>query len=147
VTDFNSIIEKASIILLVDWPDRNVPQSLVLSGLTVYSYSPNGYSQVFIEKDHPGNQDEDSKSFSTALVEVNNLNFRPVDHPPNAVDIVTIYRPAKEHAEIIAKHVLPLGAKIVWLQPPVESTKTERIAKENGLIFIQGRDIREIIIH
>jgi predicted CoA-binding protein len=119
--------EKLNIILLVDWPNREIPRTLIQYGFTVFSYSPNGYSQAFIE---PGPE--------------NNLIFRPTNHPPAHVDIVTIYRPAEEHAKIIAEHVLPLKAKVIWLQPPVESNETKQRAREHGLDFVQGKDIREI---
>jgi predicted CoA-binding protein len=120
--------EKANIILLVDWPNREIPRTLVQSGFTVFSYSPNGYSQAFIEPDK-----------NSSLI------FRPIDQPPVQVDRVTIYRPAEEHAKIITDHVLPLGAKTIWLQPPIESAETQKLALELGLSFIQGKDIREIV--
>ncbi|MEJ0080551.1 MAG: CoA-binding protein [Puia sp.] len=129
--DFERIPEKICTILLVDWPNPDIPRSLVLAGFTVFSYSPDGYNQVLTEMTQTGKR---------PLV-----HFKPVDHPLNSVDLVTIYRPPEEHAAIIRDHVLPLGAKTIWLQTPVESAETRKIAHEQGLNFIEGRDIREII--
>lgn len=117
-------------ILLVDWPSRDIPLKLVQSGFTVFSYSPDGYHQAFVTV--TGNSNDE-------------LVFHPMNKPPVAVDLVMIYRPSEEHASIIRDHVIPLGAKVLWLQPPVESMETGKMAIEQGLTFVQGRDIREII--
>jgi predicted CoA-binding protein len=130
LSDLKSILEKISVILLVDWPGPDIPRALVQAGFTVFSYSPDGYSQAIIEKTATG---EDS------------LIFRPLDHSPGVIDLVSIYRPPEEHATIIRNHVIPLCARVVWLHPPLESSKTKDMAHELGLIFVQGHDIREII--
>jgi predicted CoA-binding protein len=132
MTDLKSILEKIHTILLVDWPNRDVPRSLAQAGFTVFSYSPGTYSQALIETTLPASMED-------------GLIFRSIDHAPDAVDLVMIYRPPEEHAAIIRDQVLPLGAKLIWLQPPVESPKTKEIADEHGLNFVQGHDIREII--
>lgn len=129
--DLKQISEKIQIVLLVDWPSPDIPRALILAGFTVFSYSPDGYTQALTEMTQSGKQ---------PLV-----RFESLDHPPTNVDLVTIYRPAEEHAAIIRDHVLPLGARTIWLQPPVESAETRKIAQEQGLNFVEGRDIREII--
>lgn len=73
------------------------------------------------------------------------LVFLPMNHPPAVVDLVTIYRPPAEHPAIIREHVIPLSAKSIWLQRPIESLETRKIANELGLGYVQGHDIREII--
>jgi predicted CoA-binding protein len=60
------------------------------------------------------------------------------------VDIVHIFRPAEEHPDIIARHVVPLAAKAIWLQPPITSTESRRIAADRGLAFVEGREIVEM---
>jgi hypothetical protein len=137
--------EEVNTILLVDWPGADIPRALVQAGFTVYSYSPDGYKQVLIEKTQPHSSHSDLKPGADSG-KSDRLVFQSMDHPPAAVDLVTIYRPPEEHAAIIKDHVIPLAAKTIWLQPPVESPETKMIANELGLIFVQGHDIREIIL-
>jgi len=60
-----------------------------------------------------------------------------LDGAPGAVDIVNVYRPE-------SKHVLPLGAKVLWLHPPVTSEKTHLLAAEHGLTFIESISIADV---
>jgi predicted CoA-binding protein len=139
----NEMIEKKNTILLIDWPGRDVPLKLLQSGFTVFSYSPEGYSLALLET-NPSAFSPDIKTLATAKSEKDGLVFRPLNGPPESVDLVVIYRPAEEHSDILRTHVIRLGAKMLWLQPPVESVETKKMALELGIRFVQGRDIREI---
>jgi predicted CoA-binding protein len=119
------ILKNAQNILLVDWPNVDLPISLLKAGFTVFSYAPDNYSRAAIE----------TKEGKEKLI------FKALDGQPHEVDIVNIFRPENEHEEIITRHVLPLYAKIIWLQPPVLSSNTAVLASENGLIFIEGEDL------
>jgi|SRR5580693_4999704 predicted CoA-binding protein len=119
------ILKGAKTILLVDWPNPDVPKSLLKAGLTVFGYSPDKYSAI--EQADNGE-----------------LVFRKLDEQPTSVDIVNVYRPEAEHAAIISDHVLPLKAKALWLQPPVMSAKTAAIVAGYGIIFVEGIDIAEV---
>lgn len=121
----SAALNAAKTILLVDWVDESVPSSLAEAGFTVYSYSPDGYTQVEVE---------DGK-----------LLFRRLDAAPDSMDLVYVYRPEAEHESIITKHALPSGAKVLWLHPPVVSKATAALAAGKGLIFIEGIDIRDVI--
>jgi predicted CoA-binding protein len=127
------ILERSSSILLIDWPDQRVPCSLLKAGLIVYGFSPNHYTIGRLETD--GSQNAEGM----------NLVFTKINKPPDLIDIVCIYRPEEEHASLITNHVLPLHAKVIWLQPPVTSIKTRDLAKEYGITFIEGVDITEIV--
>jgi predicted CoA-binding protein len=72
------------------------------------------------------------------------LVFRKLVGQPDSVDIVNVYRPAEEHAGIVASIVVPLGAKVLWLQPPVTSAEAPDLAKAHGLAFVEGTDIAEL---
>jgi len=72
------------------------------------------------------------------------LVFDAIEGRPEAVDIVNVYRPEKEHERIIEKLVLPLKATVLWLQPPVTSVKTKEIALRKPLTFIEGADIADL---
>jgi predicted CoA-binding protein len=57
---------------------------------------------------------------------------------------VNTYRPPEELSKIVTNHVLPLGAKALWLQPPNTSFEARRIATECGFAFVEGADIAEV---
>jgi len=116
------ILKAAKTILLVDWPNPDVPRALLNAGFTVVGYSPGKYSAI--------SQTDDGE-----------LVFSQLSKQPASVDIVNVYRPEAEHMAIINNHVLPLKAKVLWLHPPVKSAMTAAIAKEHRLIFIEGVDI------
>ena len=120
------ILKMAKTILLVDWPSVDVPRTLLKAGFRIYSYSPGQYSEAVLGGDN------------------NNVTFNDIESTPGEVDIVNIFRPEQEHAEIIEMHALPLKANVIWLHPPVVSTKTGELSKEHGLAFIEGVDIAEI---
>ena len=142
VTDAKKVLEAAKRILLIDWPNPNVPKTLIKAGFEVFCYSPDRYSLAESVPEYP--QDVNQKNiFPPANKEDGYLVFRPLDGAPDSVDIINIYRPEEEHAGIIAKHVLPLHAKVLWLQS-AKSSNTRLLAEKHGLIFIEGDDIAEI---
>lgn len=127
-------LKNAKTILLVDWASADVPLSLLKAGFTVYSYSPGIYALAGIAL----NKDDSSIPTKEKLI------FTDLHEKPNNVDIVNVFRPEEEHAAIINDHVLPLGAKVLWLHPPAMSVKTNQLALTYGLSFIEGVDIVEI---
>jgi predicted CoA-binding protein len=122
---YTEILKNAKTILLVDWPDKSVPMALLKAGFMVITYSPDKYSLI---------------SYKTNYAE-DKLVFNDLEGAPGEVEIVNIFRPEQEHEEIFERHVFPLKAKAVWLQPPVTSSKTAKLAKAHHLIFIEGYDI------
>jgi len=119
-------LKNAKNILLVDWPGPDVPRSLLGAGFKVFGYSPGNYCSIALKA---GGED---------------LLFTNVPDGPGQVDIVNVFRPEEEHPAIITRHVLPLNAKVLWLHPPVTSAKTAVLARENGLVFVEGIDIAKV---
>ena len=58
--------------------------------------------------------------------------------------MVSVFRPPEEHAEIVATLVLPAGAKVLWLHPPITSRETRALARTTGLAFVEGVDIADV---
>lgn len=143
MTNPRRILEIARTILLVDWPSLSVPRALLESGFTVFGYSPGRYSTAEISPNPPPDVDSGSV-FAPKDQEKGYLVFRRLDGRPSAVDIVSVYRPAEEMPGIIADHVLPLRAKVIWLQRPVASSEERAVAEEHGLVLIEGSDIAEL---
>jgi predicted CoA-binding protein len=119
------ILKNAKTILLIDWPDKSVPMALLKAGFMVIGYSPGKYTLI---------------SYKTSYAE-DKLVFNDLEGTPGEVEIVNIFRPEEEHEEIFERHILPLKAKAVWLQPPVTSAKTAKLAKKHDLVFVKGYDI------
>ena len=141
--DAGKILKTAKRVLLIDWPNPFVPRTLIDAGFTVFCYSPDQYSAAEIVPTYPADVNQ-KNIFPPRNKQEGYLVFRQLDGSPGSVDIVNVYRPEEEHAAIITNHVLPLGAKIFWLHPPGSSEQTRALAKENGLIYIEGNDITEL---
>ena len=62
------ILDAAKNILLIDWPNADVPGVLLEKGFTVFCYSPGRYTRAQIEKDR--------------------LVFQELDRIPGPIDIV-----------------------------------------------------------
>jgi predicted CoA-binding protein len=140
MSDPNQILRSARRILLVDWANRGVPRTLVEAGFTVFCASPGRYSVVEVVPEPPEGIDS-GDVFPAQEGENGYLVFRRLDDRPSIVDIVNVYRPEKEHAGIVATHVVQLGAKVLWLQPSVGSGAARQLAVDHGLDLVEGIDI------
>ena len=143
MSDPNQILKAARSILLVDWSHPEVPRTLVEAGFTVFCASPGRHSVVEIIPEPP-------KDVATGDVfpprehEDGYLVFRRLGEPLKAVDIVNVYRPENEHAGIVANQVVPLGAKVLWLQPSVNAGVARQLAADHGFELIEGIDIADV---
>lgn len=118
------ILKASKRILLVDWPDKKLPIELINAGFEVFSYSPDNYSKAVCEDD--------------------SVTFEKIDGNPDAVDIVNVFHPESELEGIIEKRVLPLGAKIVWLHPPVTTQTANDLESRHHITIIQGENILDV---
>jgi len=140
MSDPREILRSAQRILLVDWPNRGVPRALVEAGFTVFCASPGRYSVVELVPE--GAEDDDSSDlFPPQEGEVGHLVFRRLNDRPSTVDIVFVYRPEKEHAGIVENVVVPVGAKVLWLEPSVGSDAAQQLALDHGLVLVESIDI------
>lgn len=137
------ILASAKNILLVDWPEQGIPRALINAGFNVYCYSPNNYTQAGLYAEPP--QDISANNILQPREnEKYNLVFQNLNGKPRHADIVNIYRPEAEIEGIIQNHVLPLGASVVWLQPPVTSPRKSELTGKYGVIVIEGENIAEV---
>ena len=144
MSDPKQILRSAKSILLVDWASPLVPRTLVEAGFTVFCASPGRYSVVELVAEPPegiGSND----IVPPGQNEKDYLVFRRLNDSPPHVDIVNVYRPENEHEGIVANHVVPLGATVLWLQPSVGSGTARRLDLENGFELVEGVDIAEVI--
>ena len=144
MSDPKQILAAAKRILLIDWPSTTMVRTLVANGFTVFSYSPDKYSEATVTADPPTDLDGVNVIPPKDGTEKGYLVFRRLNAAPGNIDIVCVYRPAEELPGIIERHVFPLGARTLWLHPPNKSADAARIAKEHGLDFVEGSDIAEV---
>jgi predicted CoA-binding protein len=98
MTEAEQILSATNIVLIVDWPSRDVPDSLTRSGFTV------------IVKGGPEPDRYSAQELSEGEVVV-----RPLGRPPERADLVYAHRPFAELPGIVTL-ALALGAGAVWRQ-------------------------------
>jgi predicted CoA-binding protein len=64
--------------------------------------------------------------------------YRSLADIPEPVEIVQLFRPVDE-APAVAEQAVAIGAKALWLQLGLVSTKARRIAEHAGLLYIEDR--------
>jgi predicted CoA-binding protein len=141
MADAVKLLSGAKTVLLIDWPSRDVPDTLARGGFTVVS------------SDGP---DE----YNAYEVEGAGVRVRPVGEPPKRADLVYTHRPIDELPDIIDA-AKAAGAKAVWIQsgldqtgekdprgcwfPDAESAKARGIVEREGLIYIESPYIADAV--
>lgn len=141
MTDVAKLLASTKTVLLVDWPSRDVPDTLARGGFTVVS------------NDGP-------EEYNAYEVEAGEVRLRQVGRAPERADLVYTHRPIDELPEIVdtAKAV---GAKAVWIQsgldttgakdprgcwfPQADSDTARKIVEEAGLTYIQAPYIADAV--
>jgi predicted CoA-binding protein len=63
--------------------------------------------------------------------------YRSLTDVPFKVDIVDVFRPARDAAEI-ARQAVAVGARALWLQLDIRSAEARRIAEAAGLDYVEN---------
>ncbi|HEV2240314.1 MAG TPA: CoA-binding protein [Streptosporangiaceae bacterium] len=139
----DEILQNAGSVLLVDWPSRDVPETLVRAGY-----------QVFV-KGGPGPDD-----YTAEELRGEEVLSRPLGRPPEHADLVYSYRPIEELPDVnaIARQV---GATAVWHQSGKDSAGADdprgcsltwtdsqvarAIVESAGLTYIEGPYIADTV--
>lgn len=96
--DSKTLLASVHSILVIDWPSRDVPDSLVLAGFHVTVHGGPGPEDYFVHEIIDGKPTE-----------------RRTGRPPDHADLVYSYRPLAELPQIIAS-AKSVGAKAIWTQ-------------------------------
>ena len=64
--------------------------------------------------------------------------FGKLDEIKTQIDIVDVFRPSKEAAEI-AKDAVKIGAKVLWLQLGITNDEAKEIVETNNIKYIENR--------
>lgn len=114
MAEVSELLAKVKTVLLVDWPSRDVPDTLALGGYTVFS-----------EEDKPRLYEADGSS----------VRVREVEQLPDRADLVYTHRPIDELPGIV-EAARSSGAKAIWLQ----SGRTEIGAKDPRACWFSRED-------
>jgi predicted CoA-binding protein len=133
--EIDSILTSARTVLLVDWPSRDIPETLARAGYRVFvqgGLGPLDYSEYWAK--------EDGVDVSRGLA------------APEAIDLMYIFRPLAELAALVdvAK---AMGATAIWYQsglsedgvrdpqgcwlPEAESTRARSMVESQGLVYVE----------
>jgi predicted CoA-binding protein len=118
VTAVEEILRAATSVLVVDWPSRDVPDTLARAGYAVFA------------KGGPGPDD-----YSVRELHGDDVVVRDAGAAPKHVDLVYSYRPPEELPGIVAM-ATALGAATVWCQSPDPSGEARRVVEEAGLHYV-----------
>ena len=118
-------LQDARTVLLIDYPRREVPETLARAGY-----------EVVVEG---GPKPEDYFGFT---VEGDHVNEVRLGLTPEHADIVYVYRPAEELPEIV-EQARRIGAGIVWCE--VGSDDARRIVEDAGLAYVDSPPIVEAV--
>lgn len=64
--------------------------------------------------------------------------YRRLAEIPEPVDVVNVFRPSAEAADI-ARQAVAIGAKALWLQLGIVSAEARDIATRAGLLYVEDR--------
>ena len=143
MTDTDTILRTARSVLVVDWPTKDLPETLVHAGYAVFVKSGPGPDDfVAYERGDDGSIRRDQIG------------------RPERVDLVHVYRPVEELPGLVDLAV-SLGASTVWLLsglgedgardpqgcwlPPERSAEARRIVEAAGLVYIERPTIVEAV--
>jgi predicted CoA-binding protein len=121
----SELLRSVGTILVIDWPTKEVPESLARAGFHV------------VVRGGPGPADY-------SVYEVNDgvVKARSLGHPPESASLVYAYRPLSELPGIVAT-ARSLGAKAIWTQfeAAEELAAARSLVESAGLIHVNDPDI------
>ncbi len=136
------ILEAAHTILVIDWPSRDVPESLARAGFEV------------VVQGGPGPED-----YSVYEIMNGEIVVRRSGRLPERADLIYAYRPLSELPSIVAM-AQKIGAKTIWLQSgfsPVgakdpagcwlrdeDSRNAQKLLEAAGINFVSQPFIAEV---
>ena len=118
MADYRELLATATSILLIDWPSRDVPDTLARYGYRV------------VASDGPRDDE-----FNAYVLVDGQVSVQPLDAQPVMVDIVYAHRPQAE-LERIVDRARALNARAVWLQSG--SPEAREIVERAGLMYFDS---------
>jgi|SRR5947208_3515065 len=121
MTDVLALLSETKTVVLIDWPSREVPDTLARHGFTVIS-------------------DEGPETYAAYEAHADDVRRRSVDGLPQSAEIVYAYRPIDELPDIV-ETATTVGATAVWLDSagdlaPADAARAREIVEGAGLVFV-----------
>ena len=111
-------------------------RNIAMVGLSSNPYAPSSFAGIYLAANGyniiPVNPSQAGKRILGQRVHAR------VDEIDRPVDIVDVFRPAAEAAEI-ARQAVKIKAKVLWLQLGIISEEGARIARDGGLEVVMDR--------
>ena len=143
MSEVQQILESAGSVLVVDWPSRDVPETLARAGFEVVV---------------AGGPEPDS--YSAYEVRDGEVVVRHIGLAPDHADLVYSHRPLDELPGIVAA-AQKLGARTVWYQsglgsggaddphgcwvPEEQSRQARRVVEGAGLAYVEDTYIADAV--
>lgn len=143
MTDATELLGDMKTVLVIDWPSRDVPETLARHGFTVVSH------------EGPGPDEYDAYE-----ADGDDVRIRRVGRPPDRADLVYTHRPIEELPGIV-RQAHELGARAVWLQsgldatgvrdprgcwlPPERAAAARQIVESGGLVYLDAPYIADSV--
>jgi predicted CoA-binding protein len=137
------ILESISSVLVVDWPSRDVPDTLVRAGHTVVVHGG------------PGPED-----YAAYQLDAGEVVVRPPGRAPEHVDLVYSHRPIEDLPGIVTL-AQKIGARAIWSQsglagagardpkgcwvPEEESREARALVESAGLAYVEEPYIADAV--
>lgn len=128
-----------SSVLLVDWPNQDVPRALLAAGCSVLSANFARGTASAYELLGPADPPpvEGAEVLQPDRAGDDALVIRRLDAMPSHVDAVAVFRPDDEH-EAIARRAVDLRAQLIWVQMGHLSDPARHIADQAGMVVIEN---------
>jgi predicted CoA-binding protein len=123
--DGSDVLATADTVLVVDWPTRDVPESLARAGLRVFVHGGPGPGQ-YTEYEMVGGE----------------VATRPAGGEPERADLVYSYRPVAELPGIV-ELAQRVGAATVWVHAADDDEAGRGIVESAGLRCVTSPSIVE----
>ena len=121
----DDVLAAAETVIVVDWPTRDVPESLARAGLRVFVH---------------GGRDPDR--YTLYEVVGDEVATKPAGAPPDHADLVYSYRPIDELPAIVAL-AHRVGATTVWVHGPEDGGTARTVVESAGLRCVMSPSIVE----
>jgi len=121
IVNASDVLRSVETVLLVDYPSREVPDTLARAGYAVFVQGGPG-----------------PKDYLAYDVEGEHITERRIERPPRQADLVYVYRPVEELAAVV-QDAQRLGARAVWCE--TGSDEARQIVEEAGLVYVDEPSI------
>ena len=124
--EVSRLLTETTTVVLVDWPSREVPDTLARRGFTVIAH-------------------EGAETYTAYEAHADEVRTRPVDGLPQRAELVYAYRQIDELADIV-ETATAVGATAVWLHSlgdlvPADAARARAIVEQAGLLFVSEPSI------